>query len=966
MLNISFALWGYANFPDASSYVRMSNDDYTSDAFALVDLGDKIGYILNVGNLLEQWAIGDVVYISEYDAQDNELSKQKVVLGDSPQKVPFDVINGYVLETSPVHQLGVNVAIRTDDEVYEIVLCEDRSFIGAAWTSYDAYVPYTLVVSPGLHTIYAKVKDQYGSESRIVSIQVTLEVSAPTNASIFIKEGHVVINPNINLVLAADNADEMIVSVDSSFINASWQTYATEIPFILMPGVGTKVVYARFRNIFKQESKTVLAKTYLTFDIGVPSAPELLSPDGGVVSNMPLFEFKNKPEDGVLKYIIELSTNDFAESFEPFYSVDTYATFNQFTQKNYFQRQYTNNPWRPRMGDWTWNDAAGKLVYIPSNFIYLTKTGSKLMYDDLKPVNTELGKAIQIDNPEEVRSFYVIMDLETLSDYYLESELNVIESWLTSIVKPRTRDSVIKWQTLHETYNEFVEWEVWAQNQSVGYSREHHLNMSFVIGLRPLVKYATQVGFENAINKINQLVAVFDSFGYKLCFYSDKNFAESCVNYDNNYLLTLEDAGHEIGTYIELSNDLVDEREKIDYILHVQKTIDKLGVKNNVGVTGGWQLKGWEELYPSMQFLWTFGYVIPSGFRYGKTELWSSPKGYPGGTTVQFRVPQIMELPPQTYKWRVKAYNGFEWSSYSESNSFRVGRYTEKTEDWNFLVSQDYVKVYWSSGMVTTENDILFIKEGININPILYPVDGYNCTPNAEWWMVVQKQGNNTLLSLDNWGIRFCNKDDLPNILNLNVGWIPVLFFADGVSGRTPAAPSAYVTTTADNLPIMDTTHLGDKSLRDHANNQEIHGANVEIFDLPLALRKTVFMEDTRNIMFDLLTLPQPEIIEQTSSLLESLDPVANLAPPMEPTPRNKSIVMKAQGWGIGIIGIDNTVDLSDVSLAGTGAFAKGENYDVVLKNGIIISRSGTAMLGKRTKPTQLNVVAKDKPGLMA
>jgi hypothetical protein len=194
------------------------------------------------------------------------------------------------------------------------------------------------------------------------------------------------------------------------------------------------------------------------------------------------------------------------------------------------------------------------------------------------------------------------------------------------------------------------------------------------------------------------------------------------------------------------------------------------------------------------------------------------------------------------------------------------------------------------------------------------------------------------MLTLSNGGIRFCNVSDLPVILTQNDGWIPVLYFKSGAYDRTPAVPSSYVSVTSDNLPIIDMSNSKNKFLREHANDESIHGANIEIFELPTVLRKTVFLEDKKNVLMDLYTLN-----------------------------KNKTSVLQTQGWGIGIVGTNEYTDIYDLSIAGTGAYAKGTNVDVLLKNGVITSAMGEINIGKISKSTSMTIIGgAEKPALMA
>lgn len=944
-VHIPFVIWGYVNFPNEASYVRLYDKDGNYIIFNVVGISGRPGYVINVGNLFNQWVENESYTLKEYNASNVELCSQKIVLSTSPYKVPFEAVDLSVLNSDFLYTPNIEVEFGAVPETpSEITISENSGFSGYNWQPYREITPFTVSLSEGSHTIYAKVRDITGTESRIPNTEIVLQDATPGNPQITVKEGSIIQSTDIHLLLRVDYSYEMMVSANSSFVDAVWLPFQQEIPFTVEPGVGLKIIYAKFRNVFRRESNVVFTKTFLISEVGTPSETELVSPinivEGSItytpiVSNMTLFEFKNKAEDGVLKYRLELSTNNFEIIEEPYYHESIYAVFDQVTGENYFDKQFTSDPWRPRLDDWTWDDGEGKLVYLPSKAKSIEKSESVLIYEDFSDINIVLGQAVQEDDHETVKSFYTGIYLNDLNYENIDKELDVFDAWLASFIKPRVLDDIIRWDTLNNTYNLFIE-----RNNT--YTEDYRLNVSFVVYIKNLTEYTTETGFNKAVEILNKLVTLFEGYGFKICIYTEKAFAEGCVSFNNNYLLYLNNRGHEIGTYIEFPTNMIDQDEKINYVIIRKNAIDKLGVKDNVGITGGWDMEDWVELYPSMQYLWAFNYGIPEGYRFDDDEWWLSRTGYPGGATCQFKIPFIMELPPQEYQWRVKAYNGFAWGIYSHIGNFKVGKYTERTVEWYFKVKQDRVKVYWTNGLIITEDNIMYIKGEMGVSPFEHPITisgkTYPCQVDGEWWMFVKKKTDSNYLTMATGCVGFGDKYQYPYIISANDGWIPVLYFQDGVRARTPAAGSNYVSVMADNLPIRDYIHPEDKFLRDHTNDEKIHGANVEILDLPAHVTKTVFVSSSLKYMMTLIAISENN---------------------------RRAAGVKTQGWGIGLIGVDDMVDISDVNLAGTGAFAKGDNYDVCLKNGTITSLSGQVRFGKNNRPTRVKIISRDRPGLM-
>jgi hypothetical protein len=73
------------------------------------------------------------------------------------------------------------------------------------------------------------------------------------------------------LSLYGTMAYTMEIANTSDFAGAMWEPYATGIPWVLTPGVGTKTVYARFRSIGGGDLGTVSATIQLVPETGISS-----------------------------------------------------------------------------------------------------------------------------------------------------------------------------------------------------------------------------------------------------------------------------------------------------------------------------------------------------------------------------------------------------------------------------------------------------------------------------------------------------------------------------------------------------------------------------------------------------------------------------------------------------------------------------------------------------------------------
>lgn len=139
----------------------------------------------------------------------------------------------------------------------EMMISNDSGFSGATWEAYAASKAWTLTGGAGVKTVYVKYKDSASNESGSYNDTITLILSDTTSptGSISINAGAPTTNSSsVTLTLSAtDDIDpsvslQMMVSNDSGFSGASWESYATSKAWILVSGIGAKTVYAKFRD----------------------------------------------------------------------------------------------------------------------------------------------------------------------------------------------------------------------------------------------------------------------------------------------------------------------------------------------------------------------------------------------------------------------------------------------------------------------------------------------------------------------------------------------------------------------------------------------------------------------------------------------------------------------------------------------------------------------------------------------
>jgi hypothetical protein len=84
------------------------------------------------------------------------------------------------------------------------------------------------------------------------------DTTPPTATSVSISAGAATTSSlSTTLTLAATGATQMLISNDSGFAGASWETYATSKSWTLTTGDGIKTVYAKFRDAALNVSATV-------------------------------------------------------------------------------------------------------------------------------------------------------------------------------------------------------------------------------------------------------------------------------------------------------------------------------------------------------------------------------------------------------------------------------------------------------------------------------------------------------------------------------------------------------------------------------------------------------------------------------------------------------------------------------------------------------------------------------------
>ena len=148
----------------------------------------------------------------------------------------------------------------------------------AAWKPLANPASYTLPGGDGLKTVYIQLSDGAGNLSDVFSDTITLDSTAPTGSIVINSGAATTTRTAVVLTLTASDtispaADlQMLVSNDSAFTGAVWQLYQPSLNWTLLPGLGSRSVYVRFRDASGNETTgEIKAVIVLNVQIFIPA-----------------------------------------------------------------------------------------------------------------------------------------------------------------------------------------------------------------------------------------------------------------------------------------------------------------------------------------------------------------------------------------------------------------------------------------------------------------------------------------------------------------------------------------------------------------------------------------------------------------------------------------------------------------------------------------------------------------------
>lgn len=200
---------------------------------------------------------------------DDENGVKAIYPETAPQISSFSLTDTSSGSTTVTDSRIVNFQITATNDPTQMMLSENSGFSGASWQTYAASGTFTLSDGYGNKTVYLKL--QNASEvSAIASDTINYSSSSPPTLTSFsvtdASSGSSTYTNNrtVSVVLSASaDVTQMILSENSNFSGASWQTYAASLTFQLSSGESSKTIYAKVRNGFDLESETKTATIIL-------------------------------------------------------------------------------------------------------------------------------------------------------------------------------------------------------------------------------------------------------------------------------------------------------------------------------------------------------------------------------------------------------------------------------------------------------------------------------------------------------------------------------------------------------------------------------------------------------------------------------------------------------------------------------------------------------------------------------
>ncbi len=163
------------------------------------------------------------------------------------------------------------------NDTEEMIISLNSDFSGASYEGYATSKSLTISSMAGSQLVYIKFRDNLNNESAVYSDAITLDTDLPTGSITVDGGASSTTSSEVSLTINASDTtssiDEMIISLNSEFSDASYEGYATSKTLNIGSSNGTKTIYIRFKDKAGNTSSAYFD------EILKQSAPETVTPD---------------------------------------------------------------------------------------------------------------------------------------------------------------------------------------------------------------------------------------------------------------------------------------------------------------------------------------------------------------------------------------------------------------------------------------------------------------------------------------------------------------------------------------------------------------------------------------------------------------------------------------------------------------------------------------------------------------
>lgn len=271
---------------DAGDIAVSSSENCPGTSFAINN--DEIMVNVNFGELLLERA---EKYVSKFEASQEVTDKddaQYFVQQLKPGvREPFQaridalgsapVLSAVVINTGAASTLNrvVSVALTTTGGIpTQYMISEASDFADASWVAYSTPITFSLEDVGGAHTVYVKVKNNFG-ESGTQSDSITYNRVDLELLTMIINNGDSNTQSRSATIAITHRgtyaATHYMASESASFVGASWMPIASSFPFDLSSGDGVKTVYVKLKNDVEESNALNDSITYAAIPFALTS-----------------------------------------------------------------------------------------------------------------------------------------------------------------------------------------------------------------------------------------------------------------------------------------------------------------------------------------------------------------------------------------------------------------------------------------------------------------------------------------------------------------------------------------------------------------------------------------------------------------------------------------------------------------------------------------------------------------------